>query len=102
MDEMKIKLHVLLLYFLLISAVPSVLGFKMRGTTTRSEPGAFLGGEYLPAMKSRKLMVTNMEVDYSGDYYDGASSASPSPPLPDYDDDIYKRQGDVPSPGIGH
>ena len=47
-------------------------------------------------------MPTNLEVDYSGDYDDGASLASPSPPVPDYDDDIYKRQGDVPSPGIGH
>ncbi|KAF8104681.1 hypothetical protein N665_0170s0055 [Sinapis alba] len=87
MDERKIKLHVLLLSFLLISVVPSILGLKMRGTT-RSE--------------LRKLMVTNLEVDYSGDYDDGASSALPSPPVPVYDDDIYKRQGDVPSPGIGH
>ncbi|CAH8392825.1 unnamed protein product [Eruca vesicaria subsp. sativa] len=101
MDERKIKLHILLLSFLLISLVPSILGFKMRGTT-RSELGALHGGEYFPAMKSRKLMVTVLEVDYSGDYDDGASSASPSPPVPDYDDDIYKRQGDVPSPGIGH
>lgn len=50
-------------------------------------------------------MVTNLEVDYSSDYYDGGSSSSsstsPSPPVPDYDD-IYRRQGDVPSPGIGH
>ncbi|CAH8332464.1 unnamed protein product [Eruca vesicaria subsp. sativa] len=74
----------------------------MRGTT-RSEPEAFhVVGEYFQAMKSRKLMVTNLQVDYSGDYDDGASSASPSPPVPDYGDDIYKRQGDVPSPAIGH
>ncbi|KAL0844663.1 hypothetical protein Bca101_017909 [Brassica carinata] len=74
----------------------------MRGTT-RSEPETFHGGEYVPAMRSRKLMVTNLQVDYSGDYDDGSSSASPSPPVPDYDDDdIYKRQGDVPSPAIGH
>ncbi|KAJ0258254.1 Precursor of CEP15 [Hirschfeldia incana] len=101
MNERKIKLHVLLLSFVLISVVPSILGFKMRGAT-RPEPEAFHGGEYFPAMKSRKLMVTNLEVDYSGDYNDGASSASPSPPVPDYDDGIFKRQGDVPSPGIGH
>lgn len=73
----------------------------MRGTT-RSEPEAFHGRNF-PAMKMiRKLMVTNLEVDYSSDYYDGGSSStSPSPPVPDYDD-IYRRQGDVPSPGIGH
>ncbi|CAG7873662.1 hypothetical protein IGI04_017412 [Brassica rapa subsp. trilocularis] len=101
MDERKIKLHVMLLSFILISIAPSIHGFKMRGIT-RSEPEAFHGGKYFPAMKSRKLMATKLEVDYSGDYDDGASSASPSPPVPDYDDDIYKRQGDVPSPGIGH
>ncbi|KAF2566098.1 hypothetical protein F2Q70_00024385 [Brassica cretica] len=101
MDERKIKLNFLLLSFILISIAPSIHGFKMRGIT-RSEPEAFHGGKYFPAMKSRKLMATKLEVDYSGDYDDGASSASPSPPVPDYDDDIYKRQGDVPSPGIGH
>uniref|UniRef100_M4CK43 Transmembrane protein n=1 Tax=Brassica campestris TaxID=3711 RepID=M4CK43_BRACM len=101
MDERKIKLHVLLLSFILISIAPSIHGFKMRGIT-RSEPEAFHGGKYFPTMKSRKLMATKLEVDYSGDYDDGASSASPSPPVPDYGDDIYKRQGDVPSPGIGH
>ncbi|KAF8045257.1 hypothetical protein N665_5333s0003 [Sinapis alba] len=102
MDTMKIKLRVILVSFLLISEVPSILGFSMIRGTTRSEPEAFHGGEYLPAMKTRKLMVTNLQVDYSGDYDDGASSASSSPPVPDYDDDIYKRQGDVPSPAIGH
>ncbi|CAH8310065.1 unnamed protein product [Eruca vesicaria subsp. sativa] len=101
MDESKFKLRVLLLSFLLISVVPSILGFKMRGNT-RSELGALHDVEYLPTIKNRKLMVTVLEVDYSGDYDDGASSTSPSPPVPDYDDDIYKRQGDVPSPGIGH
>ncbi|KAJ4906698.1 hypothetical protein Rs2_10356 [Raphanus sativus] len=103
MDTMKIiKLHVILVSFLLIFEVPSILGFSMRGTT-RSEPEAFHGREYFSAMKSRKLMVTNLQVDYSADYDDGASSsASPSPPVPDYDDDINKRQGDVPSPAIGH
>lgn len=97
----KINLHVLLLSFLLLSEVPSILGLSMRGTT-RSVPEAFHGGAF-PAMKSRKLKVTNLEVDYSSDYYDGesSSSSSPSPPVPDYDD-IYRRQGDVPSPGIGH
>ncbi|CAF2297978.1 hypothetical protein BRARA_D02468 [Brassica rapa] len=102
MDARKINLHVLLLSFLLITEVPSILGLSTRGNT-RSETEVLLhGGEYFPVMKSRKLMATNLEVDYSGDYDDGASLASPSPPVPDYDDDIYKRQGDVPSPGIGH
>ncbi|CAN6830327.1 unnamed protein product [Brassica oleracea var. botrytis] len=101
MDERKIKIHVLLLSFILISMAPSIHGFKMRGIS-RYEPEAFHGGKYFPAMKRRKLMATKLEVDYSGDYDDGATSASPSPPVPDYDDDIYKRQGDVPSPGIGH
>ncbi|KAG7574380.1 hypothetical protein ISN44_As09g025670 [Arabidopsis suecica] len=100
MDGLKIKFDVILLSFLLLSGIPSNLGMSksMRGTT-RSEPEAFQGGNF-PAMKIRKLMATNMEVDYSSDYYDGGSS-SPSPPVPDYDD-IYRRQGDVPSPGIGH
>ncbi|KAJ4903985.1 hypothetical protein Rs2_17936 [Raphanus sativus] len=101
MDARKINLHVLLLSFLLISEVPLILGLSTRGNT-RSETEVLYGGEYSPAMKSRKLMATNLKVDYSGDYHDGASLASPSPPVPDYDDDIYKRQGDVPSPGIGH
>ncbi|CAL9236347.1 unnamed protein product [Arabidopsis halleri] len=104
MDARKIKFVAILLSFLLLSGIPSNLGMSksMRGTT-RSEPEAFQGGNF-PAMKIRKLMATNMEVDYSSDYYDGGSSSSstsPSPPVPDYDD-IYKRQGDVPSPGIGH
>lgn len=98
MDARKNNLHVLLLSLLLISKVPAILGFSMRDTT-RSELEAVHGG-YFPAMKSRKLMVKDLEVDYSGDYYNGGSS-SPSPPVPDYDD-IYRRQGDVPSPGIGH
>ncbi|KAL1219469.1 Precursor of CEP15 [Cardamine amara subsp. amara] len=100
MDARKIKLHVLLISFLLISGAPSILGLSMstRGTT-RSKPEEIHGGIF-PAMKSRKLMVmTNLEVGYSGDYYDARSS--PLPPVPDYDD-IYRRQGDVPSPGIGH
>ncbi|ESQ52776.1 hypothetical protein EUTSA_v10017917mg [Eutrema salsugineum] len=97
MDARKIKLHVLLLSFLLISEVPFIVGLSMRDST-RLEPEASHGGDY-PSMKSRKLMVTNLEVDYSGDYYD--DKAPPSPPVPDYDD-IYRRQGDVPSPGIGH
>ncbi|AEC09844.1 Precursor of CEP15 [Arabidopsis thaliana] len=105
MDATKIKFDVILLSFLLIiSGIPSNLGLStsVRGTT-RSEPEAFHGGKF-PAMKMRKLMAPNMEVDYSSDYYDGGSSSSttsPSPPVPDYDD-IYRRQGDVPSPGIGH
>ncbi|CAN7103073.1 unnamed protein product, partial [Brassica rapa subsp. narinosa] len=69
MDERKIKLHVMLLSFILISIAPSIHGFKMRGIT-RSEPEAFHGGKYFPAMKSRKLMATKLEVDYSGDYDD--------------------------------
>ncbi|CAG7880915.1 unnamed protein product [Brassica rapa] len=93
MDTMKIKLLVILVSFLLISEVPAILGFSMRGNT-RSEPEAFHGGDFFLAMKIRKLLVTNLQVDYSGDYDDGASSASPAPPVPDYDDDIYKRQGD--------
>ncbi|KAF8085701.1 hypothetical protein N665_0650s0014 [Sinapis alba] len=102
MDARKMNLHVLLLSFLLFSEVPSILGLSRRGNT-RSETEVLHGGEYSPGMKSRKLMATNLEVDYSGDYDDGSSLASPSPPVPhDYDDDIYKRQGDVPSPGIGH
>ncbi|CAH8376247.1 unnamed protein product [Eruca vesicaria subsp. sativa] len=100
MDARRINIHFVLLSLLIIAEVPSFLGLSMR-VTTKSEPEAFHGEEYFPAMKKRKLMVTNMEVDYSGDYDDGASSASPSPPVPDYDD-IYRRQGDVPSPGIGH
>ncbi|KAJ0259450.1 Precursor of CEP15 [Hirschfeldia incana] len=102
MDARKINLHVLLLSFLLISEVPSILGLTSTRGNTRSETEVLHGGEYVLAMKSRKLMATNLKVDYSGDYDDGASLASPSPPVPDYDDDIYKRQGDVPSPGIGH
>lgn len=105
MDARKIKFDVILLSFLLISGIPSNLGMSksMRGNT-RSESEAFQGVNF-PGMKIRKLMATNMEVDYSSDYYDGGSSSSsstsPSPPVPDYDD-IYRRQGDVPSPGIGH
>ncbi|CAN8317618.1 unnamed protein product [Cochlearia groenlandica] len=99
----KTNLHVLLLSCLLISKFPSILGLSMRGIITRSEHEAFHGGDS-PEMKGgmRKLMVTNLEVDYSsGDYDDGESSSSTSPPMHDYDD-IYRRQGDVPSPGIGH
>lgn len=102
MAARKINFHVLLLSFLLIFEVPSILGLSMRGTA-KSDPEAIYGGDFL-ATKSRKLMVTNLDVDYLGDYDDGESSSSsstPAPPVPDYDD-IYRRQGDVPSPGIGH
>lgn len=102
MAARKINFHVLLLSFLLIFEVPSILGLSMRGTA-KSDPEAIYGGDF-PATKSRKLVVTNLEVDYLGDYNGGESSSSsstPAPPVPDYDD-IYRRQGDVPSPGIGH
>ncbi|EOA28186.1 hypothetical protein CARUB_v10024377mg [Capsella rubella] len=107
MEAMKIKFHALLLSFLLISGVPSILGLSMRlRGTTRSEPEAFHGGDFAEVKIRKLMMVTNLEVDYSSDYYDGGSSSSsatssPSPPVPDYDD-IYRRQGDVPSPAIGH
>ncbi|CAA7028846.1 unnamed protein product [Microthlaspi erraticum] len=104
MAARKINFHVLLLSFLLIFKVPSILGLSIRGTTI-SDPKAIHGhGGDFPVIKSRKLLVTNLEVDYSGDYTDGESSSSsstPASPVPDYDD-IYRRQGDVPSPGIGH
>ncbi|XP_010508845.1 PREDICTED: uncharacterized protein LOC104785348 [Camelina sativa] len=101
MEARKIKFPSLLLSFLLISGIPSILGLSMSmRATTRSEPEAFHGGDFSEVMKIRKLMVTNLEVDDSSDYYDEGSSL-PSPPVPDYDD-IYRRQGDVPSPGIGH
>ncbi|XP_010525384.1 PREDICTED: uncharacterized protein LOC104803197 [Tarenaya hassleriana] len=91
------NLYALLLLLLLISEVRLNFASDRRGTRLESER---FHGDF-PATRDRKMMVKT-ETDYLGDYYDdGSSSSSSSPPAPDYDD-FYRRQGDVPSPGIGH
>ncbi|KAK8546054.1 hypothetical protein V6N13_067292 [Hibiscus sabdariffa] len=61
---------------------------------TRSRCTAEVAGRRSSPTKTTRRKVLEMEQDYPGDV--------PSIPS-DYDyNDFYRRQGDVPSPGIGH